>query len=300
MSVEDLLYALMLNSANEAANVLAEHIAGSIDDFSIMMNEKAKELGCENTHFLNANGMHNDNHYTTAKDLAIITQYAMKNNTFKKIVSTLEYTLPSTEQYPNTNRIMKNTNLLIHPENSYYYPYATGIKTGYTKQAGNCLVSSAKNENIELICVTLNAESTHNSSSYRFQDNKSLLEYGYKNFSNQKIVEKNTVVDNIEIQNATKETKDIQILIKDDIYDYVPNDINVEKTKVEINKNLEAPIYVGDTIGSIIYTANGKKYSSDLVAGSTAYTAHNYGAFILFVGLVILIFSIIILFKKKH
>lgn len=300
--VKDLLYALMLNSANEAANVLAEHISGSVEDFAILMNKKAKSIGCENTNFLNANGMHNDNHYTTAEDLALITKYAMENESFRKIVSTVEYPLPATEQYPKEDRIMKNTNLLIKQDNLYYYPYAIGVKTGYTKQAGNCLVSFAEKDGIELICVTLKADSTNDSTSFRFNDNKSLLEYGFENFSNRKIFEKDEKIQTVEISNATKETKNVNVLVKNSVFDYISNDLDIEniaQKKININTDLKAPIYSGDVIGSITYIINDKTYTSELIAGNTAYTAHNYGSYILVIGLIILTFAIIIMPKKK-
>ena len=133
LSMEDLLYALLIKSANEAANVIAEYIAGSTDNFANMMNAKANELGCTNTHFVNANGVHDDNHYTTASDLAIIAEYCMKNETFRKMVSTQYYTLPATPQYPSDDRVLKNSNSLLIPDNTYYYQYAIGMKTGFSK-----------------------------------------------------------------------------------------------------------------------------------------------------------------------
>ena len=134
LSIEDLLYALLVKSANEAANVLAEHISGSIEEFSNMMNNRAKELGCENTHFVNPNGVHNEDHYSTAYDLFLIAQEAMKNETFRKMVATPSYTLPATNKYSSADRVLSNTNALIHVNNSnradnYYYEDAIGIKT---------------------------------------------------------------------------------------------------------------------------------------------------------------------------
>lgn len=131
LTVEDLLYALLLKSANEAANILAEHIGGTIENFANIMNAKAIELGCTSTHFVTPNGIHDDNHYTTASDLAIIAKYCMKNDTFRHMVSTLEYTLPATDQYPSTDRILKNSNSLMIEGHAYYYPYTIGIKTRF-------------------------------------------------------------------------------------------------------------------------------------------------------------------------
>ncbi len=301
MSIEDLLYGLMLNSANEAANVLAEHISGSVEDFAILMNKKVEELGCKNTHFLNANGMHNDNHYTTAEDLAIITKYCMQNETFRKIVSTVKYELPTTEQYHNNDRIMINTNALITPSSQYFYEYAIGVKTGFTTQAGNCLVSCAKKGDIELICVTLKAGSTSNSTSYRFADNKALLEYGFSNFSTKSIIEKDEIIKKIEVQNATKDSRNINAIAKETISDFILNNIDMSTAKIDINlkENIEAPIFSGDIIGTVTYTISGKSYTTDLVAESSAYTAKNFTSYILLGGLILLVVSIILMPKKK-
>lgn len=135
LTYEQLLLVLMLPSANDAATVIAEDIGGSVEGFASMMNQKAREIGCENTNFVNANGIHHENHYTTAYDLALIGQYAMKNEPFRKIVSSVKYTLPTTEKYDKEDRVFTNNNRLINSNSSNYYQYATGIKTGYTDPA---------------------------------------------------------------------------------------------------------------------------------------------------------------------
>ncbi len=135
LTYEQLLLVLMLPSANDAATVIAEDIGGSVEGFASMMNQKAREIGCENTNFVNANGIHHENHYTTAYDLALIGQYAMKNEPFRKIVSSVKYSLPTTEKYDKEDRIFTNNNRLINSSSSNYYQYATGIKTGNTDPA---------------------------------------------------------------------------------------------------------------------------------------------------------------------
>ena len=168
LSIEDLLYALLVKSANEAANVLAEHISGSIEEFSNMMNNRAKELGCENTHFVNPNGVHNEDHYSTAYDLFLIAQEAMKNETFRKMVATPSYTLPATNKYSSADRVLSNTNALIHVNDSnradnYYYEDAIGIKTGYTSEAKNCLIAASNRDSLEFITVVLGSGTTEES-----------------------------------------------------------------------------------------------------------------------------------------
>ena len=208
LTVEDLLYALMVPSANDAAYALAEHVAGNIQNFANMMNSKAIEIGCTNTHFVNPNGIHDEAHYSTAYDLYLIANYAMKNDTFRKIVSTTEYSLPATNKYPNSDRLLKTTNFLITPSsNSYYYEYAIGIKTGYTSAAKNCLVSMASRDGLEFITVTLSGGTTSSGLNSRFIDTKKLFNYAYDNYTLTKIKESNTIIETIEIENATKLNK---------------------------------------------------------------------------------------------
>lgn len=212
LSMQDLLYALLLNSANEAANIIAERIGGSVENFANIMNAKAMELGCTSTHFVNANGIHNDSHYTTASDLAIIMRYCMQNETFRKIVSTKEYTLPATEQYPSEDRILKNSNRLMKQDNPYYYPYVIGGKTGFTTQAQNCLICVSHKDGLELISVILHAEATEDGRSARYLDTISLLEYGNNNFKPAPILEQKEEVPKTENkENAAEKVSEVPI-----------------------------------------------------------------------------------------
>ena len=134
----------MVGSSNDAAIVLAEHVAGSQEEFSNLMNKKAQELGCTNSHFINPNGVHNENHYSTAHDLAIIAKYAMQNDEFRKLVSTTSYKLPATAKYEREDRLFTTTNSLLIVNNNdradnYYYKYATGNRFYYSCwQLFNC------------------------------------------------------------------------------------------------------------------------------------------------------------------
>ena len=302
MSIKDLLYGLMLNSANEAANVLGEHISGSIEEFAKLMNKKASELGCTNTHFVNTNGMHNDNHYTTAEDLAKIAIYCMQNEEFRKIVSTVEYKLPSTDLYPQNDRIMKNTNLLINPQSKYYSEYVIGVKTGFTTQAGNCLVSYAEKDGIELVCVTLKAGSSSSSSSYRFSDSKSLIEYGFEAFSNRNIINKDEIIDSIQVENATNKTKYLNIIAKDTISDFISNNIDFStlEAKIKLNDEIIAPISKGEKLGTITYEINGKEYTSDLVANSDVKQSFAFIILSISAGVILIIVALIINSKLKN
>ena len=301
MSIKDLLYGLMLNSANEAANVLGEHVSGSIEEFAKLMNKKAEELGMINTHFVNTNGMHNENHYTTAEDLAKLAIYCMKNEEFRKIVSTVEYELPATELYPKNDRIMKNTNLLIHPESKYYLKDVIGVKTGFTTQAGNCLVSYAKRDGVELVCVTLKAGSSSSSSSYRFSDSKSLIEYGFEAFSNREIIKKNKLIDSIEVKNATNKTKYLKIITKDSVSDFLSNNIDFSKleAKIELEDEIVAPISKGEKLGTISYEIDGKEYKTDLIANSEVKQSYMFVILSISSGVILIIAGLVINSKVR-
>ena len=300
LSVKDLLYALMLQSANESAVILAEHVSGSQEAFANLMNEKAKELGCKNTHFVNPNGIHNENHYTTAYDLALIAQYAMKNQTFRDIVKTTSFTLPATTSYPSESRTYANTNNLIiydarnRPDN-YYYKYATGIKTGYTSAAKNCLVASAEKNGIEYISVVLGASITYESTgsvSHRYVDTISLFDYAFDNFSFRKLKSANNLIKTIKIENGKKDENSLDLLIASDVNSLVSIDNKNTQIDPEITlkEGLAAPITKGDIVGTISYKVEGINYTTDLIAGNDIeeYKPSK-------IGLYVLIFLILIL-----
>ncbi len=175
LSVRDCLYALLLRSANEAANALAEHVAGSMDAFAEMMNEKARSLGCVDSHFANPSGLNNEQHYTSAYDMALIGQAALQNETFMKIDSTLYYDLPPTKRNPEGMRVYPGHKMLKKnmPE---YYSGCLGGKTGYTSLAGNTLVTFAERDGMRLVAVVLNGHQSH------YRDTKALLDFGFQHF----------------------------------------------------------------------------------------------------------------------
>lgn len=308
LSVKDLLYALMLQSANESAVILAEHVSGSQEAFANLMNEKAKEIGCKNTHFVNPNGIHNENHYTTAYDLALIAQYAMKNQTFRDIVKTTSFTLPATASYPSESRTYANTNNLIiydarnRPDN-YYYKYATGIKTGYTSAAKNCLVASAEKNGIEYISVVLGASITYESTgsvSHRYVDTISLFDYAFDNFSFRKLKASNNLIKTIKIENGKKDENSLDLLIASDVNSLVSIDNKSTEIEPEITlkDGLAAPISKGDIVGTISYKVEGINYTTDLIAGNDVeeYKASKIGIYIL----IFLILLIIILIATRY
>lgn len=277
LTIEQLLNVLLIPSANDAAVVLAEHIAGSVEAFSDMMNSKAVELGCLNTHFVNPNGIHNENHYSTAYDLALIGKYAMQFPTFKEISSKTRYTLPITNAYSKEDRIFNTTNDLIKPNYSssptnYYYKYATGGKTGYTDPAGQCIVATATKDNISLIAVTLHGDFTEDNLSQRALDCKALFEYGFNNFSMVSIAQKGEVASNMKVPNATKDSSSLDLLYSDDIYAFVPNGFDTSSVTPNIKlSSTFAPIAQDTVLGTISYDIDGSNYSCNLLASHEVY-----------------------------
>ncbi len=170
ITINDLLYGLMLRSGNDCAISIAEAISGTTEDFSFLMNKKSKELNLQNTHFVTPNGLDDENHYTSAYDLAILTDYALKNDTFKKIVSTKNCNI----LVNGISRNISNTNELLGNTEGVY-----GVKTGFTFNAGRCLVSSCKRNNMDIIVVVLGADTKRN----RTKDSYNLINYVFKNFS---------------------------------------------------------------------------------------------------------------------
>lgn len=185
LSVRDALYVMMLKSANEVANALAEHTAGSLEAFAAMMNDKAAELGCLNSHFVNPSGLNDPNHYTSAYDMALITQAAFQNETFVEIDSTVSYTAPATKRNPDGITVSPGHRML-KKNNSLYYPGIIGGKTGFTVLAGNTLVTCAERDGLRLIAVVLNGAKTH------YEDTKAMLDFGFEYFKSVDISEGDT------------------------------------------------------------------------------------------------------------
>lgn len=253
LTMEQLLNVLMIPSANDAANVIAEDIGGSVESFASMMNTKAVELGCKDTNFVNSNGVHDENHYSTAYDLALMGRYAMQNEDFRRFVNTVTYTLPVTNKYDKADRVFLNTNSLINEKNKQYYEYATGIKTGYTDAAKNCIVASAKKDDLELICVIMGAENTTDSN--KFKDCTTLFDFGFENYTYKNLTKKDGVYKVVTPSNASNETKNLNVLFENAINALIEQssyDTEIVPD-VELN-NLKAPITKGSVVGKVSYT----------------------------------------------
>lgn len=296
LTVRQLLELAMVPSANDAANTLAFHISGSIENFADLMNKKVTDLALTNTHFTNPSGIHDDNHYSTTYDLAMIMKYCMKNSTFRNISGMKYCTIPATNKY--NERIFTTTNELLLKNNSsnYFYEYTIAGKTGYTTKAKNCLISVSNKNNFELICVVLASGMYPNNLSGRFIDSKILFEYGYNNYTLRKLRDKNAIATQVEIKNGTKETKNLNLLISDDITAVIShNDLNTQfNENIQIDENLLAPISQGQVVGKITYEIDGIKYSSDLISEHSVEISSFY---ILIVQVIIVILILFILYK---
>ncbi len=275
LTVEQLLYVLMVGSSNDAAIVLAEHVSSSVNEFAKLMNEKAKELGCTSTNFVNPNGAHDENHYSTAHDLALIAKYAMQNETFRTLASTTSYKLPSTNKYSKEDRLFTTTNALLIVNNNaradnYFYKYATGIKTGFTTPAGNCLIASANREDLELLTVVLGSSQNDQGLSERYLDTINLFEYGYNNYALKKIINAGGIVQTVNVKNATRNTKKLDAVVENDIsvLSKISDKDNALLPEVHLNENLKAPIKKGDVIGSVTYCVEDIEYTYDLIANN--------------------------------
>ena len=244
-SLEQMLYALLLSSANDASVAIAEHIAGSEEEFVRMMNKKVREIGARDTHYANAHGLNNENQYSTAYDLALIAKYSMDISKFKEIVGTDRKVIPWRGN--QWSRLLINKNKLIREPD--LYPDADGIKTGYTRAAGRCLVGSATRDGMSLISVVLDSPG----STYETID---LLDYGFENFSKVELVKKGELIFN---QKAVGTSNLLGLEAAESL-----NVVIVSKEKDEIKKIIATPrslnptVDEGEVLGQVIYTLNGE------------------------------------------
>ena len=271
MSYKDLVYGLIIASANDAANVLAEHIAGSTDEFVKLMNAKAAEIGAENTHFINAHGLHDDNHYTTARDLSKIARYAMTLPLFRDAVMQTAYKIAPTNKTEN-ERTLTTTNMLLNRFSSYYYQYATGIKTGYTSHAGYCLVSSASYNDMNLIGVVLGAEAK-DGETMSFVDTRAMYRWAFTTLSSQTIVKKGSIIGSAPLKNSYSDEAILET--ESDIKAVLPEGVTSEdlKTEIVLNENIKAPIEAGDMLGRADYYYKGSLVTSTGLLAVSAYKA---------------------------
>lgn len=264
LTVRDSLYAMLLKSANEAANALAEHTAGSIEAFSAMMNAKAVSLGCTDSHFNNPSGLNDPEHYTSAHDMALIAQAAFQNETFVEIDSTLYYDIPPTKRNPEGIRVYPGHRML-KKNMSQYYPGIIGGKTGYTSLAGNTLVTCAERDGMKLIAVVLNGHQTH------YTDTKTLLDFGFRNFRSLNAADYDTTYSSVanDMTIAGLPTANLSVLhVKDDCRVTLPVDAALSDAVSSISYELPdgAPT---DAVALITYSYDDRRIGSTYLMRSS-------------------------------
>ena len=248
-SVRELLYGMMLPSGNDAALVLADFVGSGISGFVEMMNSKAAELGCQNTRFANPHGLHDPNHYTTARDMALIAKYARTLPGFMEITNTLSYT-PSrfTQPVTNTNYMLSTT----EQGGKYYYAYTKGIKTGYTDEAGKCLVTTAEKDDFSYLCIALGAQySFEEDVNYAMLDTAKLYDWAYTNLGQQVVYDSADVVKTVDVKFGKDDDK-LNVIPEGQLTALLPNNFDKNLIKVEVNceDSFEAPITQGQVLGT--------------------------------------------------
>ena len=250
LTVQDLLYCAMLVSANEACNILAEYVSGSIDAFVSEMNGRANQLGCTSTHFSNANGLEDPDHYSTAADFALIAREAIHHPVFQQICSTLNYTVPATN-YADA-RTLLNTNNLLDSSTEFYYEYAYGIKTGFFTNAGYCLVSAAQKDSINVICVVMGSPNFND----QFRDTLTLYNWLFDNFEYRQILSSAETVVTVPVKLGTSDSTGVRA--EDAVSVILPKDYDTSRIGYQYvlyheaeGKSLEAPVNAGQVLGEI-------------------------------------------------
>lgn len=250
MALGDLLYAIMLSSANDGAEAVAEHIGGSIENFAELMNKEARALGAVNSNFTNPHGMPDPDHYTTARDLAVISRAAMQNKTFRKIAGSYHHRIKRNlprpvDGIPQEDYV--NHNKMVWPRSMFRYEGATGIKTGYTVNAGQCIVATALRGERELLAVVLKSQGYN-----VYHDARALLDFGFSDFEPVEVVKSGTPVTRVEVSGG-KEDYVPAVTGRGFYYNFpVSSKVNITR-RVEIESDLEAPIFREDRIGSLVF-----------------------------------------------
>ena len=247
LSVRELLLGLMIKSGNDAAVALAVHSFGSLENYQKAANKFVENLGLKNTNIVTPNGLHDDKHFTSAFDLAVISTYAMKNNIFREIVGTQKTTISN--EFGKGRRVIKNKNKMLADYNG-----ATGIKTGFTKKAGRCLVSSAERNGMELVCVVLNCQNW-------FKESERLLNESFATYKLVELVPEHFHVGSAKVLDGNKKTVNL-VATKGFCYPLDSRELSNIQIETKIKDNIVAPISRGDVLGEIlVYNKNNLIFS---------------------------------------
>ena len=270
LSMRDLLYCAMISSANEACNIIGSYLEGSVSAFVAKMNERAQGLGCENTHFANTNGLPTEDHYSSAYDIYKITAEAMSYPDFMEIANTVSYTTESIRL--NDGEPIGNSNALINPRsdyggNRYLYEYASGIKTGYTRAAGYCLISTAEKDGVSLLAVVMGCQGWLNAGleEYRnFSDTITLYDWGFENFAYRTVLSASEQLARVEVELAQGDGEAV-LHAQQDMVLLLPKDMDPGsvETKVTVyDDRLVAPIAAGTVLGEAQVIVDGQDFGS--------------------------------------
>ncbi len=267
MTLRDYLYCSMVASANEACNVIATAISGSISAFVELMNQRASELGCENTHFADPNGLSSENHYSSAYDLSLITCAALQHAEFRTMVGTVQYHIDPTNA--NAERNLTNSNALLSEIGfygpGYVYQGAYGVKTGYTRPAGYCLIAAAERSGVNVLAVVLGSSGPNLESTVtigNFADARTLFDWLFNNFSYQQVVSEADPIDRVKIDKAEGDG-DAILRAGGNIQLLLPNDTDLENREMRIKlfeDRLVAPVSAGTALGEAYVVIDGKEY----------------------------------------
>ena len=277
LTVDELLYCIMLSSANEGCNMLAEAVSGSIESFVEKMNDKAAALGCEDTHFANTNGLPDSNHYTTAWDLYLITKEARKHPDFMPLVNTVHHEVPATNLAAARNLWSTNYLICSYRSSNYLYPGAEGIKTGSTPEAGQCLVSAATKSGRSVVSVVLGAERVEMTGqdgkpyyvTESFSETIKLFDWGFDNFERQIIVTPDELVCEVGVT-LSQEQNTVKVHPDREVERLMPKGLDLEKDlerTITTEESVEAPVERGQKLGEMTISYNGTVYATvDLLA----------------------------------
>lgn len=310
VGVYDLIYATMIRSACDSATALAYYVSGSVEQFAEDMNAKAREIGAENSHFVNAHGLHDENHYTTARDMAKIAKYALQNESFCDIISHWNYTIPATDM--SDERYFETTMDIENPEKDIYYPKATGVKSGFTDEAGRCLVTLTRDGDETYLLVTLGANrDKYYPTNMAFTDAVNLHEYAHARFSEETVLEKDKELVTVPVENGNAAL--LPLAVANDRTYLCAVDEEV-KLSFSVPESITHNVNKGDEIGTVtasvgdhsvsepLYAQKSIKITKEdsLVSDNTVVSVINVSTVLIYaVSFIILVVFCVFFFKKK-
>ncbi len=283
VTIDSMIRALLVNGANDAAYVLAHTVSGSTEEFVTLMNTKAKELGAHHTHYTNPTGMHDENMYTTAEDTAQIAKYAYGLDLFMEATSSVRYSMPATNTSAARTLHNRNCLLSVYYDKNYYNDQARGMNAGSTPQGGHCVVTAATDGELTYIAVVMGAE-TINGQIYSYINITNLLKWAFDSFTYTQVLSPEQIVCEIPVTLSTA-VDYVTLVSTDTLRVYLPADVNVEE-EIEISystnsKELQAPVYEGQVVGSVTAIYQGNILGTSQLVATTDVTRNDllYGLY---------------------